>query len=524
MDLERPLSLAMMPPELLEHIAFFAATDNSFLGPPHGLIPLLTLNRRIHSALSFEFNPHLYSRIFTFKFDVKSAIRRLGVDHTHARALAEELRRRSIHLKRLRGRSDSRDNPSISRHDKEDRLDEVLWTAYFMMLESDGKNERQLREYAQIDDWLKDFWFHSDGASRAMWSVKGEEWPANHERMSLAMWLLWLTLKPEEYMADQEMFRSATGILKLIALGAHTYPLCYPSWCDFIPNRPCKQVSRIRHYSTDLNVAAPAPAAPAILAYLTLANKLTVSWEAINYMKPLAPTVASLVPVRSSTEWEGEWVRTLSVADPKVVMGNTLSGAFRPGSLQGVWEGLFTYTEFTAYAALLSGAPPATLQRSLVAQHRQTWKLREYYLFDDGSSPLPPGNPSRGYIPDGAAVREVSDGLEMKEVGSQEAIVYHSWSTLQKNGVSLTDKVKDVFITGEGHSAWGQFNLIGRVRPGDGFFSLSKEYVDGERGRWLYRGYMIGDVHANLSGRWRDTLTPPQVAGYEGCFVLSRRR
>jgi hypothetical protein len=29
----------------------------------------------------------------------------------------------------------------------------------------------------------------------------------------------------------------------------------------------------------------------------------------------------------------------------------------------------------------------------------------------------------------------------------------------------------------QGHSAWGQFSLIGRVRPCDGFISLSKEYV-----------------------------------------------
>ena len=86
--------------------------------------------------------------------------------------------------------------------------------------------------------------------------------------------------------------------------------------------------------------------------------------------------------------------------------------------------------------------------------------------------------------------------------------------------------------------------MIGRVRPSDGFFSLSKEYVrrptssllppylfiarmpqvDDDRGRWLYRGYMIGDTNGNLSGRWRDTLTVPQEAGYEGCFVMSRRR
>ena len=196
MDLERPLSLAMIPPEILEHIAFFAATDDNFLGPPSDLLPFLTLNKRIHSALSFQYNPHLYARIFTFKFDVKSAIKRLGVDHIHARALAEELKRRCIHLKQLRSRSDCRDAPSISCHDKEDILDGILWTAYLMMLESDGKNERQLREYAHVDEWLKEFWFHPEGASRAMYSIKGDEWPVNHERMSLAMWLLWFTLKP----------------------------------------------------------------------------------------------------------------------------------------------------------------------------------------------------------------------------------------------------------------------------------------------------------------------------------------
>lgn len=84
--------------------------------------------------------------------------------------------------------------------------------------------------------------------------------------------------------------------------------------------------------------------------------------------------------------------------------------------------------------------------------------------------------------------------------------------------------------------------MIGRVRPYDGFISLSKEYVcrqlltlanllqliilqvDGDRGRWLYRGYFVGNAYGNLVGRWRDTLSPPDVPGYEGCFALGRRR
>jgi len=79
-------------------------------------------------------------------------------------------------------------------------------------------------------------------------------------------------------------------------------------------------------------------------------------------------------------------------------------------------------------------------------------------------------------------------------------------------------------IAGEGHSAWGQFALIGRVRSGDGYITLSKEYIDGDRGKWLYRGYFVGDAHGNFTGRWRDTLSPAEVLGYEGCFLMGRRR
>lgn len=79
------------------------------------------------------------------------------------------------------------------------------------------------------------------------------------------------------------------------------------------------------------------------------------------------------------------------------------------------------------------------------------------------------------------------------------------------------------------------------MRPGDGLISLSKEYVridaflylvesnmllqvDGDRGKWLYRGYLVGNRNGNLAGRWRDTLTPANLSGYEGTFSMSRRR
>ncbi len=191
-------TLSAIPHEVLEHVAFFAATDN-LIGPPNGLVPLLTLSRNIHSALSLQSNPLLYARIFAFKFDLAPAIRRLGADTIPASALGEELQRRCILLKRMRARLDSKLNPRPHHQKASDAiLTSILWMSYLMMLENDGRNEKQLREYAKVDQWLKEFWFDPYGSSLAMGSVRADAWPDNHERTSLAMWLFWLLLRPGE--------------------------------------------------------------------------------------------------------------------------------------------------------------------------------------------------------------------------------------------------------------------------------------------------------------------------------------
>ncbi|KAI0673134.1 hypothetical protein C8Q78DRAFT_1022947 [Trametes maxima] len=506
-------SLASIPQEVLELIAFFAATDG-FLGPPSGVIGLLGADRRTHTALSMPSNPYLWSRIFAHKFDTSSALQRLTDRSICPTEMCEEFRKRCIWLKHIRRRTDSLATSYTLSPTHRLNLQTVLWMAYLMMLENEGKNVRQLREYAGFDVWLKDFLFHPSGASLAAWSVRIDLWPPNDERTALALWLFWYMLQPDDYMSDDDTaFREASGILKLFGLGAHQYALCTPPWSEFAPPSRARGASAVKHFGVQLKIAPPAPAPPAILAYLTLANKLSVS----------------LAPGATSAEWEGEWMRGLHLANTSKPLGAVYSGAFIPGSLEGVWEGLFTYTEFTAYAALLSGAPPTVLQRSLVAHHPHLWKLREHHLYASGEvdgqdvRPIAPGNALRGYIPHGCQWIETSEGLTLKEAGRAEPLLYRSWSTVQKDE-KPPGKLLDVFITGEGHSAWGQFNLAGRVRPCDGFISLSKEYVDGDRGQWLYRGYMIGNAEGNLSGRWRDTLSPPDVLGYEGCFVMSRRK
>lgn len=183
-----------IPPEIVEHIALFAATTE-FLGPPKELRSLLLTNRHIYSCLS---TPHLYARVFRDKFDVASTTHRLGPDRTSPAALAAELKRRCIYLTKIRCRSDTKVlQYPIVQYDEE-AVRDTLWTAYLMMLENNGKNERQLRHYAGIDEWLTEYWFDPQGASFATSSIKMDRWPPNSETNSLAMWLFWFLLKPGE--------------------------------------------------------------------------------------------------------------------------------------------------------------------------------------------------------------------------------------------------------------------------------------------------------------------------------------
>lgn len=46
-----------------------------------------------------------------------------------------------------------------------------------------------------------------------------------------------------------------------------------------------------------------------------------------------------------------------------------------------------------------------------------------------------------------------------------------------ESDASYAARVKDIIVIGEGHSSWGEFKLLGRVRPFDGLVHLSKEYV-----------------------------------------------
>ncbi|KAG0706198.1 hypothetical protein DFH29DRAFT_980491 [Suillus ampliporus] len=521
------VALDWLPQEVMENIAFFSATATD-VGPPSDLLPLLLSCRSIHGALSLETNLHLCARIFEHKFDLGAAVRRLGPHIATPIALSKELRKRFVYLKRIRARTDSRlCAPDAS---KSQVLGELLWLAYLMMLENDGKNVRQLREYAGMEQWLMEYWFDDDGASLASKALSEDDWPLDNEHNSLAMWLFWLLLRPDRFQRTERNYRTFATILKPTALAANVYNICRTPWTDFVPRSCLLEPTRVNHYSNSYHLTPPTMATPAILSYITLMGSLIGSTRVV-YKGPHTPN-SFPSSLNQSLEWEPDWRRCTNLAQTPLT--SQFPGAFVSGSLQGVWEGIFTYTEFTTYAALLSGRSPSILHNCMVAQHRQTWKLREYHLMvsreGDGiaaganSSSLSLGDALKAFFPPDIRIHEHSGSAEVHEPGKTAPLFYRRPSTCDTEEAEGLEYIQDIIVVGEGHSAWGQFNLFGRVRPCDGFVCLSKEYVEGDRGQWLYRGYLVGSINGSFSGRWRDTLSLPDSNGYEGCFVMSRRR
>ncbi|KAG6879780.1 hypothetical protein C0992_011825 [Termitomyces sp. T32_za158] len=419
------LTLNTIPQEILEHIAFFSANNDTFLGPPCGLIPLLLTSLSIYSCLYS--NHHLYGRIYAIKFDVGPVIQRIGSDDVVSSILAAELPKRFRILKWIRDGLHCLLEDEDEDEDKDEQNDhlmshDIISLAYSMMLENKGKNERQLRDYAKIDPWLRDYWFNERGASRVTDYLNVEGWLPETPSRSMAMWL---------------------------------YKLTNPAWHQFIPGPSVFTEKHVEYLSEQRRLVPPPLATPAILSFLTLVNKLA---EGIGYNAPMPPSHPSFLQ-QKEPEWECEWQRCVILG--KGEFDNILTDAFRPGSIDGVWEGLFTYTEFTAYAALLAGGEPHVIQGSMVVRHRQTWRLFEHHLlaFDasrsdsgighdcDNAEPLPSGDPLRSYFPTGTQIRETRDGVYIHLPDRNDVIHYQRASSIRKEWKGVN--VQDIIITGE---------------------------------------------------------------------------
>lgn len=507
-----PTSLLTIPLELLEEIAFTATIMGSEgQDPPmRSLAALAQVDRRTYTRLSINHNKSLYAKLFRHFFDIGPLKRRLGPLVSNEWQ-AGELRLRFQRMSRMRrmigATTSSKSVPVV--------LD-LLTFCYSMLLENEGKNDQILLEYGWLDRWIDMYWFAANGYSGAVADVSRDEWPRSDLCNTFAMWVLWLVMRTNLFMTDDS---KAIDIVKIYALGAHKYSPTLLRWGSFDATVEYTRNTSPAYLGVDLS--PPPLMTAAILVFLAIVNRLAKS-PGYNqlYETPVGPTLPKFDP----TEWDADWTRSV---DRPLSLDVSIADVYRPGSVEGVWQGLFTYTEFTNYARLLAGAPPPTLLQSIVIRHRQTWKLREYHLqipSDDTarlSARAPVGTSLRSYLPRTVKTQEDDTGLTMTDASDR---VYRYKRSTHIDKTLPLDSICDIIIIGDGHSSWGEFNLVGRIRPWDGFISLSKEYVEDGRGTWLYRGYLVGGGRGNFVGRWRDTLSPDHLVGYEGCFTMGRRQ
>ena len=176
----QPASLfcARLPHDVILHVAFeLGAVD--VLGPPCHLPPLILACKYIADILTAN-RKALLARIFRAKFDTRAALRRLGPTALTNSALAFQLKKQTLALRRIRHGDLESDN-----------LLSDLWTAYIMFLENDGRNYPHLIEYAHLDSLVDRFmesrlWAHRERLG----------WPLEITPNALVVWLFWHTMTP----------------------------------------------------------------------------------------------------------------------------------------------------------------------------------------------------------------------------------------------------------------------------------------------------------------------------------------
>jgi hypothetical protein len=125
---------------------------------------------------------------------------------------------------------------------------------------------------------------------------------------------------------------------------------------------------------------------------------------------------------------------------------------------------------------LLSGAPPPTLNKSLVARHQQTWRLHEYHLLlpsdvdesdtaaavpeDPQYKPLSPGDPLRAYLPSGLSYEHKHGGIRVYEPGREVDTFYHRCPEPEQVTSAYTKRVREILIAGEVREYHPLFFLI----------------------------------------------------------------
>lgn len=149
------------------------------------------------------------------------------------------------------------------------------------------------------------------------------------------------------------------------------YPVCRPAWIDYVPNHSPGRSALPPAYAEYPSFSPLPLTAPAVLSFLSLAPHHLMGADALQPLSPLVPSSVS-PQIRMSSEWDCEWERCKRLAGNDAPTPENPSGTFKPGTMEGVWEGLFTVSFFHAM-------PPFHLLffrvRALLTQQRTLLQL-----------------------------------------------------------------------------------------------------------------------------------------------------
>jgi hypothetical protein len=180
-------TLQSLPLEILDLIAFELVAFQP-LGPPSDILPLLCTSSHFQHALSPGTNPVLFARIFRHKFDTR-AIERRAFTPSHVQCV-EQLVHYCRTMQVLRS-GDVYVRPRgtvIGGYDNDRSAVDAMFTAFMMMLEDDGKNARQLQEWAFADVFVERFLRRRLYENRE----RNDGWPLENSPNSCALWLMWM--------------------------------------------------------------------------------------------------------------------------------------------------------------------------------------------------------------------------------------------------------------------------------------------------------------------------------------------
>ncbi|KAI0029418.1 hypothetical protein K488DRAFT_56422 [Vararia minispora EC-137] len=384
----RSARILTLPYELLEDIVFHALDPT---GPPSGLVPLLLTCRVLNARLSWRNNARLYYRIATAQFDTAAARRRFGPDADFsAPALSRHLRHTWAVLKRLRsGDLDS------------DSLFDDLWDAFFLAIENDGKNVRQL-EWARVHSLATRY------MNERLWQGTIRGWPQDTPLSALALWVLWATMDAGKY--DSQMRAHTIQLVLPFVVLAFKYPRFFapdvtyhlPLPADVMPDQVISQVNahgpypvfrrpadapHVRtRFGAHLAVVPPSLAAAAIHLYFAIREMvalqvlpdLPVDWPAalaagittgqtqadvheVNAHRSTRFSPRSAADMlhapgvhRSpSALWDDDFRRIISCHD-LWAQPRYRGSPYTPGSLNGLWQGRYLIPDLNGYMNLLA--------------------------------------------------------------------------------------------------------------------------------------------------------------------------